>query len=257
MDRYAVKHSTHVLCQAQIIYKYSAYFRSKRSGESMWESEFYLVCGLGRRGGGSEGSSLLLGGDDLSLLVNGKDLLVGMGSNALDSLGNGVLLNLLNLVLDLVLGVNLGGLGGDGLGNLVLIIELLDSLLELSEVSLDLVAKVVFLVILEALGDDMVLKLVAGGKVLSNDPRLGLALLAVVGGLLADRDGILEVRLDGDVRIVDKGVCEERGSLGSGLAFKPNEGSLLAAILVLLKLEILNLAAEEEKVLDGLLRGSG
>jgi len=227
----------------------------------------YLECGLGRRGS-SNGSGLLFGGDALGQFMNGKDLRVGLCGDTLDPLSDGVLLNLLNsqldLVLDRVLGVDLAGLGGDGLGNLVLIIELFDGLLELNEVGLDLVREVVLLVILKTLGNDVVLELVAGGKVLGKDPRLGLSLLALVlivgdgrDGVGAEGDGVLEVGLDGDVRVVNEGVCEERSGLGGGLAIKPNKGRLLAGRLVLLELEFLDRAAELEKVPDGLLRGGG
>lgn len=83
------------------------------------------------------------------------------------------------------------------------------------KIALESGGEMVFGVVREARGDDMVLDSVARGENLGNDVGDALAFLAGGSNGLIDTlgDGILEVRLNGDVAIIDHGYKNGRRDL--------------------------------------------
>lgn len=112
-------------------------------------------------------------------------------------------------VVDVVLVVNLSGLGSD----LVLLVQSLGLSLGGLDVGLDLANKSVPGIDLKALLNDLVLEGVSGSEDLGQDGNLGLVLLSVV---VVAVDSLLEVGLNRDLAIDNHGVGQHAGSLGSG-----------------------------------------
>lgn len=110
-------------------------------------------------------------------------------------------------VLNMVLVVELGGLGSD----VVLLVQGLGLGLGGLDVSLDPANKAVLGINLEALLDDLVLEAVSSSENLGQDSDLGLVLL---GNTLAVGLRILEVGLDRDLAVDNHGVGQHAGSLG-------------------------------------------
>lgn len=121
----------------------------------------------------------------------------------IDTLANGSV----DTVLDVVLVVNLSGLGGD----LVLLIQSLGLGLGSLDVGLDLANKSVLGIDLKTLLDNLVLEGVSGSEDLSQDGNLGLVLLSIVVVV----GGFLKVGLDRDLAVDNHGVGQHAGSLGS------------------------------------------
>jgi len=220
----------------------------------------YLV--LGNSGGdGDLLLGFLLSGNALGLNVDGSDLSEGLVGKLLDALaswtvegilrcGLSLLGGRLSLFLDVVLGIELSCLGSDSVIDTILFINKLDIFLDAGKIALDDSGNTEFDVIFEALGDDLVLKFVAVGEDLCNNAGDGSR---VLGGLWLVGDGVLEVRFNDDVTIVDQGVGEQGTRFGATLTLKVDKGNLMSAIFILLEFKLLDLAAEQEKVLDGLL----